>query len=201
MYYWPTQNFRITLPFAAAYPAEYYSVQNPHRGLDLNTKAGESGTPVVMPWDGLVTDKLVLHPTRGNALYYTCSLPFDVIATNTLGQTVRYLTNTPFEMCMFHFKETYVEKGQSLLAGHTVGAIGQTGLAGGPHLHFQINVDNTPVDPLPFLNAALAHNNAGVEADRRLRVFNPNDNQELGMATLKAGTDKAYLFGIKFKDA
>ncbi|MDD7401661.1 MAG: peptidoglycan DD-metalloendopeptidase family protein [Eubacteriales bacterium] len=50
-----------------------------------------------------------------------------------------------------HLNEIYVSVGQTVNAGDVVGAIGSTGLANGPHLHFEIQVGGSPVDPRLYL--------------------------------------------------
>lgn len=44
-----------------------------------------------------------------------------------------------------------VTRGQTVKAGQTVGNMGSTGNSTGAHLHFQVEIDGTPVDPLPYL--------------------------------------------------
>lgn len=50
-----------------------------------------------------------------------------------------------------HLNEIFVSVGQTVNAGDVVGAVGATGLANGPHLHFEIQVGGSPVDPRLYL--------------------------------------------------
>lgn len=44
--------------------------------------------------------------------------------------------------------------GQEVAAGDVIGAIGSTGRSTGPHLHFEVRVNDRAVNPRPFLEAA-----------------------------------------------
>ncbi len=50
-----------------------------------------------------------------------------------------------------HQSELAVGYGDQVTAGQKVGAVGSTGLSTGPHLHFEVRVGGTPVDPVPYL--------------------------------------------------
>jgi murein DD-endopeptidase MepM/ murein hydrolase activator NlpD len=50
-----------------------------------------------------------------------------------------------------HQSRLHVGRGDTVAAGDTVGEAGATGLATGPHLHFEVRIDGTPVDPEDYL--------------------------------------------------
>ncbi len=51
-----------------------------------------------------------------------------------------------------HQSAVAVTAGQSVGRGDTVGYVGQTGLAGGPHLHFEVRVGGRTYDPLAYMS-------------------------------------------------
>lgn len=50
-----------------------------------------------------------------------------------------------------HLSKISVASGRQVSAGQQVGAVGSSGNSTGPHLHFEVRVDGTPVDPMPYL--------------------------------------------------
>lgn len=50
-----------------------------------------------------------------------------------------------------HTSEVYVTEGQAVQRGQPIAAVGATGLATGPHLHFEVRVNGEPVDPANYL--------------------------------------------------
>jgi len=50
-----------------------------------------------------------------------------------------------------HLSQIFVGVGQDVQRGQAIGAVGQTGDANGPHLHFEVRINGKPVDPLGYL--------------------------------------------------
>ena len=50
-----------------------------------------------------------------------------------------------------HMSAFRAQVGQAVAAGDVIGAIGNTGRSTGPHLHFEVRIDDRAVNPRPFL--------------------------------------------------
>ncbi|MDQ4064815.1 MAG: peptidoglycan DD-metalloendopeptidase family protein [Actinomycetota bacterium] len=50
-----------------------------------------------------------------------------------------------------HLSSFLVATGSSVGRGSQIGAVGCTGYCTGPHLHFEVRVNGSPVDPMPYL--------------------------------------------------
>jgi murein DD-endopeptidase MepM/ murein hydrolase activator NlpD len=50
-----------------------------------------------------------------------------------------------------HLSGFYVGSGQHVARGSEIAAVGCTGYCTGPHLHFEVRINGTPVDPMPYL--------------------------------------------------
>lgn len=71
-----------------------------------------------------------------------------VIITSQLnGHTVR------FTYAHMTHGSSPIVLGQTVSVGDFIGLVGETGEATGPHLHFEVNVDGTTIDPIPWLEA------------------------------------------------
>ena len=101
---------------------------NMHYGVDID---GNVGDPIRSATAGTVT----FAGWRGGFGYL-------VIVTN--GNT---------EYFYAHASALLVSEGQQVQPGDLIARVGTTGNVTGPHLHFEIRVEGTPVDPLPILEA------------------------------------------------
>ena len=50
-----------------------------------------------------------------------------------------------------HCAEFFVGVGDSVKRGQPIAVIGMTGTTTGPHVHFEVRINGTAVDPLPYL--------------------------------------------------
>ncbi len=100
-----------------------------HYGVDL---AAGDGAPVCAAKDGTVT---------GAA--YSESSGYYVTIDHGGGYTSTYA----------HLLEYAVSAGEAVCQGQRIGAVGQSGWATGPHLHFEIRRDGNSVDPLEIITS------------------------------------------------
>ena len=100
-----------------------------HGGLDIG---GRMGQPIIAAKEGIVIMAAV-NGGYGNT----------VIIDHGNGYASLYGHQSSFEVREGDFVET----------GQHIGNVGSTGLSTGPHLHFEIRVDGSVTDPLPFLPA------------------------------------------------
>ncbi len=100
-----------------------------HSGVDF---AGTTGTPVVAPQRGKV---LIAHSgwkLHGNT----------VCLDHGQGVVTFYI----------HLSKILVKEGQMVERGEKIGAVGATGRANGPHLHFSVYVNNEATNPGDWFN-------------------------------------------------
>ena len=51
-----------------------------------------------------------------------------------------------------HLQYSRVKKGEYVSQGQVIGAIGNTGVSTGPHLHYEVHIGSDVVDPAKYIN-------------------------------------------------
>ncbi len=74
------------------------------------------------------------------------------------GQLVVVRHRLGFESWFAHLSHISAWRGQAVVGGSRIGAVGSTGRSTGPHLHFEVRERGRLVDPLRFLGRALRDN-------------------------------------------
>ena len=70
------------------------------------------------------------------------------------GKTVEITHGNGLMTRYAHMSRFNAKVGQRVAAGETIGAIGNTGRSTGPHLHFEVRINNRAVNPRTFLETA-----------------------------------------------
>jgi len=70
------------------------------------------------------------------------------------GKTVEIKHGNGMMTRYAHMSKFNARVGQEVAAGDIIGGIGSTGRSTGPHLHFEVRINDRPVNPRPFLEKA-----------------------------------------------
>ncbi|MBN8890389.1 MAG: M23 family metallopeptidase [Rhodospirillales bacterium] len=79
-----------------------------------------------------------------------------------------------------------IRPGAAISAGKQLGAVGATGNASGPHLHFEVRIRNKPVNPMQYLAFASAPRNAAHEPVEIAEARDPSPAHHHGAARSRA---------------
>jgi murein DD-endopeptidase MepM/ murein hydrolase activator NlpD len=122
----PTQGW-LTSAFSSMRDHPILHIARPHEGIDVTAPMG---SPIEAPAAGVVTD-------AGWESGYG----------NTVTIDHGYGIVTKFA----HASKLLVKRGQRVQRGQRIALVGNTGLATGPHLHYEVHVNGRPVDPLRYV--------------------------------------------------
>jgi hypothetical protein len=108
-----------------------YGVGKLHTGVDI---AAPTGTPIYAASGGVVA-----FAGRRNGY----------------GNTIELDHGFGYHSLYGHSSKLLVKTGDTITRGQLIALVGSTGASTGSHLHFEVIVDSTKVDPLPFLGLKL----------------------------------------------
>jgi murein DD-endopeptidase MepM/ murein hydrolase activator NlpD len=98
-----------------------------HEGIDIGAR---SGTPIVSTADGVV---LFSGKKPG------------------FGNFIKIRHGYGVETIYAHAKKLFVRAGKKVKRGELIAAVGSTGYSTGPHVHYEVRVNQVPVDPLYYI--------------------------------------------------
>ncbi|MBN2408916.1 MAG: M23 family metallopeptidase [Candidatus Aminicenantes bacterium] len=122
---WPTIGW-VSSPFA--YRDDPFTGKRQfHYGIDIATNFGN---PIVATANGIVIS--LGNDKMGGK---------NIVISHGNGITTHYL----------HLSKFLVKSGQKIKRGDVIGLVGNTGKARGPHLHYEVRVNNRPVNPYNYI--------------------------------------------------
>ncbi len=128
-----------------------------------------SGTPSIEPVHGLITcgfgersDPFAEEPAFHTGLDISSQRGHPVAAAadgtvvkagweNGYGRCVEIAHGLGLRTLYGHMDEIRVIEGQHVARGDSIGIVGTTGRSTGPHLHYEVRLDNRPVNPLQYI--------------------------------------------------
>jgi murein DD-endopeptidase MepM/ murein hydrolase activator NlpD len=122
----PTQGW-LSSAFSSMRTHPILHMARPHEGIDVSAPMG---SPIEAPAAGLVTDA-GWETGYGNTI--TINHGFGIV--------------TKFA----HASKLLVKTGQRVSRGQRIALVGNSGLATGPHLHYEVHVNGRPVNPLKYV--------------------------------------------------
>jgi murein DD-endopeptidase MepM/ murein hydrolase activator NlpD len=122
----PVDFSRISSHFQVSRWHPVLGAKRPHRGVDY---AATTGTPIKASGDGTV----IFVGKKGG-------YGKTVIIDHDRGYTTLYAHMSRFK--------SGLRKGNTVLQGQLIGYVGQTGLATGPHLHYEFRVNGVHKNPV-----------------------------------------------------
>ncbi len=111
-----------------------------HAGMDISAP---TGTPIRATADGLVDS---------------------AETANGYGRQVILDHGHGIRTVYGHMAKMVVLAGQHVTRGQIIGYVGQTGRSTGPHLHYEVRINNVPVNPHKYLRESFAQASADYQA-------------------------------------
>ena len=113
---------------SGSYVSSYVGDGRGHKGMDIVAKGG---TPIYAATAGTV-----VFASRDNSGY---------------GKYIIIDHGNGIKTLYGHCSALYVKKGDTVSEGEHIAAVGTTGYSTGNHLHFEVRINDRPVDPVPYI--------------------------------------------------
>lgn len=113
---------------SGSYVSSYVGDGRGHKGMDIVAKGG---TPIYAATAGKV-----VFASRDNSGY---------------GKYIIIDHGNGIKTLYGHCSALYVKKGDTVSEGEHIAAVGTTGYSTGNHLHFEVRINDRPVDPVPYI--------------------------------------------------
>lgn len=127
-YIWPCPSSTYVTSAFGMREHPLFGDERPHSGIDIAGSAGsevlaaDSGTVAVATYSSSYGNYVTIYHSNGDYTLYA------------------------------HMSSLAVTAGQNVTQGDVIGYVGSTGWATGPHLHFEIRVNGSTVDPLSYFS-------------------------------------------------
>jgi murein DD-endopeptidase MepM/ murein hydrolase activator NlpD len=102
-----------------------------HHGVDIE---GNKGSEILAALEGIIAE------TGNNAIY---------------GNYIKIKSGDDIQTVYAHCSKVLYEKGEKIRQGQIIGNVGDTGLAVGAHLHFEVWVNEKVYDPMGFIKVII----------------------------------------------
>lgn len=124
---WPSANSRTITSYHGTRLHPVLKVYKTHTGIDIGASYGtsilaaSSGTVILSGWQSGYGNTIIIDHGGGISTLYG------------------------------HSSKLLVSEGQKVSAGQVIAKVGSTGMSTGPHLHFEVRKNGTPVNPLDYV--------------------------------------------------
>ena len=131
---WPTWCHTITSYFGNRVHPIYGNTRF-HSGIDIGAGFGDT----------------IMAAASGTVIYVETPVPGQSWGGSGYGNYFIIDHGNGVSTLYAHCTSVYVSNGQSVSQGEAVGTVGSTGGSTGSHLHFEVRINGTRVDPLSYL--------------------------------------------------
>ena len=123
---WPCPSSRHITSYFGNRVAPKQGASTDHKGIDIGATMG--------------ADVIAAAAGKVKTVAYSSARGYYIVVDH----------GNDYETLYQHLSRQDVRTGDMVKAGQQIGAVGETGISTGPHLHFEIHVDGKPADPLLF---------------------------------------------------